>query len=105
MNGYPGISANSSSEDHSNRTRIETLSGYNVEGTDDASSEDHSNRTRIETSRYQASSFIHVSPQKIIPIEQGLKRQKGGITGKLQVTSEDHSNRTRIETHRAPGYT
>ena len=60
------------SEGHSNRTRIETRTParnrYGIHH-----SEGHSNRTRIETHRLDKSGS-HKKTQKVIPIEQGLKR-------------------------------
>ena len=60
------------SEDHSNRTRIETARADSWRRSTEPS-EDHSNRTRIETCRVCQASPSFFSPQKTIPIEQGLK--------------------------------
>ena len=110
------------SEDHSNRTRIETPFPNAWNARRDIASEDHSNRTRIETAIVKphglcgilpqktipieqglkpSSVFVSAgqsAPQKTIPIEQGLKHALAEIRGRVKCSSEDHSNRTRIET-------
>ena len=72
-----------SSEDHSNRTRIETWGvEREMQSAPESASEDHSNRTRIETGRPARKSGrdpTNKLPQKTIPIEQGLKRTIGMI--------------------------
>ena len=88
----------------------------------DTTSEDHSIRTRIETWSWLLLWFVWWTPQKIIPLEQGLKHEETGEVIQPETpqkiipleqglklvkrspslrnypTSEDHSIRTRIET-------
>ena len=62
-------------------------------------SEDHSIRTRIETLFPLTTERNNQNPQKIIPLEQGLKQNEMYEAYRMKKpASEDHSIRTRIET-------